>query len=130
MARPENKAKAKARLQERRSDPAELEKMRRQHAESSARWRAKNPANRKIVHMRSKFKTIYGLSPDDVERAVERVIAGGPCDACGETPATDVDHCHERKIFRGYLCHSCNAAAGYLYDNPVRAAALARYLSP
>ena len=27
------------------------------------------------------------------------------------------DHCHEREIFRGYLCDPCNRSMGVLGDN-------------
>ena len=36
------------------------------------------------------------------------------CEACQENPATHCDHNHETGIFRGWLCHKCNAAEGLL----------------
>tara|TARA_A100001388_G_scaffold188328_1_gene141594 strand:+ start:6003 stop:6431 length:429 start_codon:yes stop_codon:yes gene_type:complete len=29
-----------------------------------------------------------------------------------------MDHDHEKKMFRGWLCHNCNSALGMLRDNP------------
>jgi hypothetical protein len=28
-----------------------------------------------------------------------------------------IDHCHETKHFRGWLCHKCNRALGHLNDS-------------
>ena len=39
-----------------------------------------------------------------------------------------VDHCHDSGKVRGLLCHPCNAALGFLRDDPVIAAAATEYL--
>ena len=43
------------------------------------------------------------------------------CELCGQLGrrgnAICFDHCHERKIFRGWLCNSCNRSMGVLGDD-------------
>ena len=39
-----------------------------------------------------------------------------------------VDHCHASGRVRGLLCHPCNAALGFMRDDPVIAAAATEYL--
>ena len=34
-----------------------------------------------------------------------------------EQQATDVDHCHDTNIIRGFLCSECNTGIGKLGDN-------------
>ena len=42
------------------------------------------------------------------------------CECCGEADKYSVlnlDHCHIKKTFRGWLCRSCNTGIGSLGDN-------------
>lgn len=43
------------------------------------------------------------------------------CDLCGKEPPHNkkivLDHCHETKTFRGWLCDPCNVGLGNLGDN-------------
>jgi hypothetical protein len=54
------------------------------------------------------------------------------CEICGAAPTAKrslhLDHCHEKKIFRGWLCHHCNTTLGHVKDNPETLRKLARYL--
>lgn len=55
------------------------------------------------------------------------------CECCGNLPVgkgltLHLDHDHALKIFRGWLCHYCNAALGMARDNPLILRALAAYL--
>jgi hypothetical protein len=29
-----------------------------------------------------------------------------------------LDHCHSKKVFRGYICDRCNLGLGKFYDDP------------
>ena len=41
----------------------------------------------------------------------------GYCECCGkEEPNPVLDHCHDREIFRGWLCPPCNLGIGTLGD--------------
>ena len=43
---------------------------------------------------------------------------GTPCAICKKTDRRMVfDHCHEKEVFRGYLCDPCNRSMGVLGDN-------------
>jgi len=57
----------------------------------------------------------------------------GFCDICGISEEDSgkklhLDHDHITGRFRGWLCHSCNHAAGYVHDSPEIARKLALYL--
>jgi hypothetical protein len=55
---------------------------------------------------------------------------GGVCRICKTKPARPlfVDHSHASGRVRGLLCHPCNAALGFMRDDPVIAAAATDYL--
>lgn len=42
---------------------------------------------------------------------------GSVCCVCGKSSELVFDHCHEKNIFRGYCCNSCNRSIGVLGDN-------------
>jgi hypothetical protein len=55
------------------------------------------------------------------------------CECCGRlnNPVTDVlcfDHDHKTGEFRGWLCHACNKALGYVEDSRDRLQLLINYL--
>ena len=61
------------------------------------------------------------------------VIAGRPkpdhCEICGGNKGgIDFDHCHQRGIFRGWICGECNSALGHVEDDPNRLRMLIAYL--
>jgi hypothetical protein len=75
-----------------------------------------------------RLKQVYGLSLQDYEAMVAQ--QGGVCRICKTKPARPlfVDHSHASGRVRGLLCHPCNAALGFMRDDPVIAAAAAEYL--
>ena len=79
-------------------------------------------------HRGAKLKRVYGMSLRDYDLMLER--QRGVCAVCGEQPARTlcVDHCHASGRVRGLLCHPCNAALGFMRDDPVIAAAATDYL--
>jgi len=50
------------------------------------------------------------------------------CEVCGDTGTISFDHCHQRGIFRGWLCNPCNTVLGFVQDDPNRLLKLAAYL--
>lgn len=60
------------------------------------------------------------------------VAQAGPkpenCEVCGMTGVICLDHAHNSKRFRGWLCRHCNTAIGHAKDNPNVLRALAKYL--
>ena len=41
------------------------------------------------------------------------------CEVCGRNDRRiEFDHCHQRGVFRGWLCRNCNSALGHVNDNP------------
>lgn len=54
---------------------------------------------------------------------------GGMCDICKINPATELDHCHEKKVVRGFLCRSCNIGLGNFQDSIMLLNEAAEYLS-
>lgn len=51
------------------------------------------------------------------------------CDVCGATNRPIVwDHCHQRQVFRGWLCTNCNVVLGHVRDDPNHLRKLIAYL--
>lgn len=50
------------------------------------------------------------------------------CEVCNSSKRISFDHCHKSKKFRGWLCHGCNVALGYVKDNSDTLRKLADYL--
>jgi len=41
------------------------------------------------------------------------------CEICGgNTGGIDFDHCHQRGMFRGWICGNCNTILGMAHDDP------------
>lgn len=79
-------------------------------------------------HLALKAARNYGIT---AERYAELMTSG--CDVCGRTEhqsgrRMNIDHCHERGVVRGALCHACNTALGLADDSAERLRALADYL--
>lgn len=84
-------------------------------------WRRKNPEKILAYHWRA-----VGITLPKVTRP--RPTA---CECCGEKHKNrelSLDHDHKTGLFRGWLCHWCNFAMGWLRDDPARATLAARYL--
>jgi hypothetical protein len=77
----------------------------------------------KCYRREERLKQVYGLSLQDYEAMVPQ--QGGVRRICKTKP---VDHCHASGRVRGLLCHPCNAALGFMRDDPVIAAAATEYL--
>lgn len=82
-------------------------------------WHAANPGANTATSKRSRLKKL-------------ELIAGrakpDKCEICGSPDHISFDHCHKSSVFRGWLCHGCNVALGYVKDNPKTLRALASYV--
>lgn len=53
------------------------------------------------------------------------------CEICGRKPnkrALNFDHCHQRGVFRGWICDNCNRALGLVHDDANHLRKLIAYL--
>lgn len=67
------------------------------------------------------------------KRRLHEAEAGRPrpdhCEICGDTTQKiHFDHCHQRGVFRGWICNNCNHALGCVNDDPDRLRKLIAYL--
>ena len=64
-----------------------------------------------------KWKSRYGVSPEQYEAALE--ACNYTCQICGEKCSTRlaIDHCHESKENRGLLCKKCNMGIGMVHHS-------------
>lgn len=57
----------------------------------------------------------------DIQRPIPSLENPYPCDCCGKdivtTKTIQLDHCHKKGIFRGWLCKECNISIGNLGDD-------------
>lgn len=108
---------------------------RQRKKKTDEKWR-RNPKNRfKVVLNKSRsMAKARGYCPCiTTEKEIEAAFIGR-CHVCGVPEAEcdqrlHLDHCHATGTFRGWLCGSCNHAAGLLRDSQEIALSLANYLS-
>lgn len=50
------------------------------------------------------------------------------CEVCKSTERVCLDHCHKKKLFRGWLCGRCNSVLGHIKDSSSVLRKLADYL--
>ena len=79
----------------------------------------------------TKLKSRFGITPAEYDLLLKE--QGGKCKICGAISSVNghrlaIDHDHTTGKIRGLLCKACNAAIGYLGDNPVLAEKAAIYL--
>jgi len=109
------------------------------------RWRTKNPEKAKASSQQwwqsnkekaraSALARHYKQPKKSYQRrlAAMEAEAGRPrpesCEVCGGTGKISFDHCHQRGIFRGWLCNGCNSILGHAHDDPQRLRMLISYL--
>lgn len=74
--------------------------------------------NNEMSRLRSELKKIYGMPPIGYKCPVcggcEKEVGGKGGERNGPWV---LDHCHEEKDFRGWLCHKCNRGIGCFDDD-------------
>jgi hypothetical protein len=65
----------------------------------------------------------FGISIEEVAR-----LRKLPCEVCGETERTVLDHDHVTGATRGILCNGCNAALGFVKENTKTLQSLISYI--
>lgn len=78
--------------------------------------RAKN--RERARRLRQRRPSVY----QDYKVALQEAEAGRPktdyCEICGRTDLRiHFDHCHQRNIFRGWLCSNCNTVLGLVRED-------------
>jgi len=92
------------------------EKFSAQEARARVRQRAKDPHH--AAHYWARRRATEAGRPRP-----------GHCEVCGRHHKRIVfDHCHQRGVFRGWLCHDCNLILGHAHDDPGILLKLAAYL--
>jgi len=64
---------------------------------------------------RYNYKNRYNLSDDKIDSLLKD--SNGNCEICKKSTKLFVDHCHDKKSYRGLLCRNCNLMLGYAKDN-------------
>jgi hypothetical protein len=118
----------------------EERRARQRAAQQRYRERDRNRANsyywKHRDEIRAKQRERYLSDPDRVNRDRLRKLereAGRPkpesCEICGDSGVRiTFDHCHQRDLFRGWICQSCNAILGLARDSPDRLRKVIAYL--
>jgi Recombination endonuclease VII len=83
-----------------------------------------------IVHKKQSEQDMKSLN---IERPVPSIENPYKCDCCGKnivtTKTIQLDHCHEKGIFRGWCCKECNISIGNLGDNIAGMMQVIKYLN-
>ena len=67
----------------------------------------------------------YGITKELADDFINGLMI---CAVCGSNEKICVDHDHVTNEYRGPLCVGCNAALGYLKEDPERIINLAKYI--
>jgi hypothetical protein len=89
-------------------------------AANSKKWREQNAERAAALRRRGHLKSLYGLSPEDYEKALSE--QRGCCAICGAAEHASktrggqhrfhIDHDHKTGRVRGLLCANCNRMIG------------------
>jgi hypothetical protein len=76
----------------------------------------------KVIEIRSKLKSRYGISVAEYDRLFEAqagkcALCDKPPLGCGKSVRLHVDHDHANGAIRGLLCHKCNSALAAFGDD-------------
>lgn len=91
-----------------------------------AAWQKKYNAQEWAAYQR-KWRRKQLACPPDREPTANCEACGQPYAATFGVNGPQLDHCHARNVFRGWLCRPCNQALGLLREDPARILALHDY---
>lgn len=86
------------------------------HYATNRIWQEENIETKRLYAVYHKQKQGWGCTREFFQTLVPRLK--GPCEICGKMERMHIDHCHEKKVFRGILCNECNHGIGNFKDNP------------
>lgn len=97
------------------------------------KWQRANKVRRKNIQLRH----VYGIQNADYAALIAK--QGGACAICrkeethvsaksGKVQSLSMDHDHETKKAREFLCNRCNLALGYVKEDFNTAISLAKYI--
>ena len=109
------------------------EEKRRRARAAHKRWYLKDIEERRRKKRENYRKNKINLYVRDRRRAIQEATSGRPkpkcCDVCGDdSTRIEFDHCHQRGVFRGWLCNHCNIILGRAHDDPDYLRKLIAYL--
>lgn len=107
------------RLCEKKRNAARYAENPKKYLQQNKEWRTKNRQKKKDYLRRWRHKVV----PSRPEPSHCEV-----CNGCPGSKGMHLDHCHVTGIFRGWLCHRCNVALGFVRDDPDTLRKLADYL--
>lgn len=81
---------------------------------------AEKIVRRKACIRKARYKHVSGLP--DLLKEPEK------CEICGQGGKMCLDHCHEKNIFRGWICDDCNIAMGRAKENIATLKAMIKYI--
>lgn len=118
-----------------RRTPQQNERVRELGRGYAKRYREKYPERAKAAsdRFREKNRDVINKKRNEVIRLALEAAAGRPrpehCEVCGDGGVISFDHCHQRGLFRGWLCSACNKVLGFVKDDPERLRKLIVYLT-
>lgn len=99
------------------------------------KWRSKNREKERATSRRHYAKNIEARREAVWDaKGIPRPTRPRPglCEMCAgvnaDGKALSLDHCHEKNVFRGWLCNKCNTGIGKLGDNLAGALRAVAYL--
>lgn len=103
--------------------PLTTEELRARQREWSRRYNAKPEAKAKARDRARRYRQQNPNLYRNYKVALQEAEAGRPktdyCEICGNTEQRIMfDHCHQRGVFRGWICINCNSILGYANDDP------------
>lgn len=78
--------------------------------------------------IRAELKRIHGQPPEDYECPICLITHEELQKFYGVDKTWALDHCHDTKEFRGWLCHKCNRSLGNFKDSVERLQRAIEYL--